>query len=230
MKQLLAMLVLLLTATVVQAAPKAFQATYTVSVKGITMGSMQARLSYSEQGYTYQKLTTANGLAALFSGDTLTERSDGKRSGEQLIPQHYLHHHKNKRKDKRDEFDFIAPNKVAGKYQQDAYQLAVPAGTLDNALLELHLMDDLASGKALNYNIVSKGKLSNYRFKKQGKETIEVPAGKYECEKVSVIHEDGKRQTSIWLAPAQNHAIIKIHHKEANGDLIESQLQRYQAI
>ncbi len=66
--------------------PPAFQASYTVSAKGLEMGVMTASLRYDGNAYTYQKLTKANGLAALLSGDTLTERSTGTKKGDDLIP------------------------------------------------------------------------------------------------------------------------------------------------
>ncbi len=208
------------------AAPDAFQASYTVSAKGLDMGIMNASLRYDGETYTYQKTTKANGLAALLSGDTLIERSTGKKQAAQLIPEHYLHHHKNKRKDRKDEFRFTTPTQVDGTLDSNAYQLNVPKGALDMAALELTLMDALATNQALNYRVVSKGKLQDYRLRKLGKETIEVPAGSYECEKLEVIHDNDKRQTTLWLAPKLDYAIVQVRHKE-DGDVIETRLKHY---
>lgn len=215
----------LITSTSV-AAPEAFQASYTVSAKGLDMGIMNASLRYDGETYTYQKTTKANGLAALLSGDTLIERSTGKKQAAQLIPEHYLHHHKNKRKDRKDEFRFTTPTQVDGTFDSNAYQLNVPKGALDMAALELSLMDALATNQALNYRVVSKGKLQDYRLRKLGKETIEVPAGSYECEKLEVIHDNDKRQTTLWLAPKLDYAIVQVRHKE-DDDVIETRLKHY---
>ncbi|MBO0613055.1 DUF3108 domain-containing protein [Thiothrix fructosivorans] len=209
------------------AAPDAFQASYTVTAKGLEMGVMTTSLRYNGNTYTYQKRTEANGLAALLSGDTLTERSTGKKNGEELIPAQYMHHHKNKKKDKKDEFSFVTPTQTSGTFNGTAYQLTVPDGTLDMATLELYLMDALAAGKPLNYHIVSRGKLQDYRLRNVGKETISVPAGEYDCEKVEVVHTDGERQTILWLAPKLNYAIVQVRHKE-DGDTIETRLKQYQ--
>ena len=97
------------------AAPAAFQAQYAVQKSGMTLGTMNATLSYASNTYTYQKSTKTNGLAALLSGDTLNEQSQGKKHGEQLSANQYLHHHKSKRKNKRDEFNFTAPTQVQGQ-------------------------------------------------------------------------------------------------------------------
>jgi hypothetical protein len=131
---------------------------------------MESSLTYTPTGYTYQKLTKANGLAAMLSGDTLTERSTGSKQGAQLSAQHYLHHHKSKRKDRRDEFRFTNATHVSGQYEAKPYDLSTPANTVDLALLELRLMDDLANGKPLNYQVATRGKIKPYRFQKLGKE------------------------------------------------------------
>lgn len=210
------------------AAPGAFQAQYAVQKSGMTLGTMNATLNYSNNAYTYQKSTKTTGLAALLSGDTLNERSQGKKHGEQLNSSQYLHHHKSKRKDKRDQFNFTAPTQVQGQYKDQAYQLTVPAGTVDPALLELRVMDDLAANRPLNYNVTERGKLKQYRFQKLGQEAISVPAGQFQCEKIQVVRDGGKRQTVLWLAPELNYALVQVRHTD-DGDVIQTQLQRYQA-
>jgi hypothetical protein len=219
---------LLLTTSFAQAAPDPFQASYSVSVKGITLGNMDARLSYNGNTYTYQKLTKANGLAAILSGDTLEERSKGSRQGDTLTPGSYIMHHQNKRKNRRDDVTFTSPTAANGSYDGNNYQLGIPAGTLDAALLELRLMDDVPANKPLHYQTVGKGKLHDYQFRKLGQETLQTAAGNYECIKLQQSSEDGKYQTTVWLAPALNYGIVQIRHKD-DDETIEARLTRYQA-
>ena len=213
--------------TPVYAAPAAFEATYTVITKGLSLGETHVKLNYQDSQYTYQKTTKANGVAALLSGDTLTERSIGQKNGMTLVPQHYSQQHKSKRKNKHDNFEFTRATQVDGTYNDTPYQLTVPSGTLDAAVMELYLMDDLATDKPLQYSIASKGKLQDYHFRRLGKETIEVPAGKYTCEKIEVAHHDSDQQTTLWLAPDLHYGIVQVQHRE-NGDLLETQLNHYQ--
>jgi hypothetical protein len=209
------------------AAPTPFQASYSVSVNGITLGNMESSLTYTATGYTYQKLTKANGLAAMLSGDTLTERSTGFKQGVQLSAQHYVHHHKSKRKDRRDEFRFTNATQVSGQYEAKSYDISTPANTVDLALLELRLMDDLANGKPLNYQVATRGKIKPYRFQKLGKETLDTPAGRYECEKVQVATDNNNRQTTIWLAPNLDYHIVRATHRD-DGEIIEVTLKQHQ--
>ena len=210
------------------AAPAAFQASYSVIKSGLSLGEMKASLIYSGNQYTYLKQTKANGLAALLSGDTLTERSQGEKQGHQLSSKNYLHHHKNRRKERRDQFNFSAPTQVQGNYKGTAYTLSVPNGTVDPALLELQIMDDMRASRPLNYRITEKGQLKDYRFRKMGKETLNLPAGTYDCEKIEMIRDNGTRTTTIWLARELNYLPVQIRHNE-KGDVIETQLTNYKA-
>ena len=227
MKYKLLTLGLLLSSVVANAAPPAFNASYIVSKSGVTLGNMNATLSYNGNSYSYQKLSKANGLAAMLSGDTLTERSSGTKQGETLSSQHYFQQHKNKRKNRTEDFSLSAGH-VSGNFDGRAYQFNVPANTLDPALMELRLMDDLAAGKPLNYKVVDKGELRSYQFRKLGNETVNTAAGNYACEKVQVSRNNGERQTTLWLAPALNYAIVQVVHNE-EGSLIQMQLSSYKA-
>ena len=55
-----------------------------------------------------------------------------------------------------------------------------------------------------------------------------LPAGKYECDKIHMLRDNGKRATTIWLAKELNYVPVKIRHNE-KGDIIEMQLKSYQA-
>lgn len=210
------------------AAPQAFQASYSVIKSGISLGDMNANLVYSGNQYTYLKQTKANGIAAFLSGDTLTERSSGTQRGALLNSQQYLHHHKNKRKDRRDQFSFVTPTQIKGQYKNEGYSLTVPNGTVDPALLELRIMDDLKANRPLNYRVTEKGKLKNYRFQRLGKEMLSLPAGRYNCEKIRMIRDNGERITTIWLAPELDFVPVQISHNE-EGSVIETRLKSYTA-
>ncbi len=226
LKQWGCLISLLIFSTVSLAAPTGFQATYAVVKSGLELGEMNANLVYAGNKYTYLKQTKANGIAAFLSGDELTERSSGLRQGKRLNSQQYLNRHKNRRKERRDQFTFTRPTRVSGQYQGENYSLNVPNGTIDPALMELRLMDDLSANRPLSYRITEKGKLKQYQFRRLGQETLNLPAGKYNCEKIQVIHDGGERSTTVWLAPELNYVPAQIRHNE-KGDIIETRLKHY---
>lgn len=59
-----------------QALPPAFNATYKVSAKGMTIGNMTASLTYAGNQYKYSKSSQATGLANLFSGDKIKDNGE----------------------------------------------------------------------------------------------------------------------------------------------------------
>ncbi|CAA6812402.1 MAG: Unknown protein, partial [uncultured Thiotrichaceae bacterium] len=59
-----------------------------------------------------------------------------------------------------------------------------------------------------------------------GKEMLSLPAGQYNCEKIRMIRDNGKRTTTIWLAPELDFVPVKISHNE-EGSVIETQLKSY---
>ncbi|WP_020558119.1 DUF3108 domain-containing protein [Thiofilum flexile] len=205
---------------------RSYQASYQVVKSGLTLGTMNAQVNISGPNYTYTRQTQANGLAAVLSGDRLTEQAQGTIKGAQLLPKSYLYDHKNRRKERRDQFRFTSPTAVAGQKDGSAYQLTVPAGTLDPSSMELKLMDDVAANRPLNYRVTEKGGLKNYQIQKLGNETISVPAGQFNTVKVQVARSGSERQTTFWLAPTLNYAPVKMLHNE-EGDVIETQLLNY---
>lgn len=220
--------VLSLTSLQAEAALNAFQATYSVANSGLTVGETNSSLSYNGTNYTFQKTTKANGVAALISGDSLIERSMGLKQDDKLQTQQYLYQHKSRRKAKLDQYQFISDTEIQGKLDQTAYTLKVPKGTIDPALIELLLMEDVAANRPLNYSITERGKLKTYQFQRLGKETITTPLGKYTCEKVQMTRDNGERQTTLWLAPELAYLAAQIQHNE-KGNITQAQLTKYQA-
>ena len=210
------------------AAPNAFQATYSVSNSGLTVGETNSSLSYNGTGYTFQKVTKANGMAALISGDLLTERSIGLKQGNQLQAQQYLYQHKSRRKAKTDQYTFTNATQVKGSLDNTPYTLKVPNGTIDPLLTELRLMEDMPANRPLKYSITERGKLKTYQFQRLGKETITTPLGKYTCEKIQMTRDNGERQTTLWLAPELAYVAAQIQHNE-KGNITEAQLTKFQA-
>lgn len=220
--------VLSFTSLQAEAALNAFQATYSVANSGITVGDTTVSLSFTGTGYTFQKVTKANGVAALLSGDTLTERSVGSKKGDKLQTQQYLYQHKSRRKSKNDQYSFTNATEVKGNLNNEPYTLKVPNGTIDPMLTELRLMEDVVANRPLKYSITERGKLKTFQFQRLGKETITTELGKYTCEKVQMTRDNGERQTTLWLAPELGYAPAQIQHNE-KGNITEAQITKYQA-
>lgn len=202
---------------------KSYQANYEVIKSGMTLGTMSSKVSINGNNYNYSRVTQANGLASLLSGDRINEQAQGRISGAQIQPQSYSYDHKNRRKQRQDQFRFTGPTTVQGQKNGEAYNLKVPVGTLDPGSMELQLMNDLSANRPLNYQIAEKGELRHYTLKKLGNETVNVPAGSFNAVKVQVNRNNNERQTTFWLAPELNYIPVKMQHSE-DGSTVETQL------
>jgi len=202
------------------ALPRAFQASYTVKKGHLTIGEMNISLVYNGSTYRYKKSSKARGLAAMLSGDRITENAEGTFKGNFMQSSHYLYHHQSKRKNKKDDFTFVNPRLVKGIYKE-AYETAVPAGTIDRATMELLLAHDLTTKKKeLNYSVVEKGKHKVYKLRRLGRETIKVAGKNYVCEKVIVERKNSSRKTISWLAEELDYMPAQIEHIEKGSAIM----------
>jgi hypothetical protein len=209
----------------VNALPAAFNASYSVSKSGLTLGEMRTSLTYQGSNYRYYKTSKATGLVSWLSGDKISENATGSFQGNSLKPATYLYHHTSKRKDRKDQFKFISPRLVKGAYKDETYNIQVPHGTLDRATLELALARDvLAKKKKLTYSVVEKGKVKTYNLHRQGIEKVKISGKEYTVEKLLVVRKDSKRKTTFWLAKELGYMPVKINHVE-KGDAIVTSLK-----
>jgi hypothetical protein len=226
-KQLLTLFSASLLSLSAYALPDAFKANYVVSKGGLTLAEMNVSLSYSNGMYRYYKTSNSRGLVSVFSGDKIVENVVGKYQGEKLLPSNYIYHHTSKRKDRKDQFQFIGNSQVRGTYKDRAYNFTVPTDTLDRASLELAMARDLqAKDPSLVYSVVEKGKQKDYVVKRLGKETITIGGKSYHTEKLTIERDTSERKTIFWLAEEVDYMPVKIEHIE-KGTPIQTTLKSF---
>jgi len=214
----------------VWALPEAFTASYRVESKGLPLGNIASQLSYQDKQYDYKRITEATGLAAVFSGDRLTEQSQGVVTDAQFMTQQFEMHHKSKRKDQKDRFVRQTNQHLQGSYKGNDYDLPAKAQTIDATIMPLQLMHDVKQDpqKAqFSYHVAEKGKLKTYTLKRVGTETLELTAGDYHCDKFEVVRKDSDDTTTLWLAKELDYFPVRIRHND-DGDVLDSKLTKYQ--
>lgn len=227
-KKTILLTILLMFSSLLNAMPAPFVAEYAVNAKGMTLGNVVAKLTYQDKQYTYERVTQATGLAAMLSGDNLLERSEGNVGQDRFITQKFTWHHKNKRKNKQDAFQRTANNRLQGEKDGTAYDLQAQANTIDMTIMQLQLMHDAKQGrKDVQYAVIEKGKLKNYRLQQTGTETLSLPAGDYQCKKFDVIRDDSDQHTTLWLAEELGYFPVRIRHDDG-GDVLDAKLKNYQ--
>ena len=210
------------------ALPQALTANYSVHKGSLYLGDMKSTLRYAGNQYHYYKNTQAKGLAALITKAVIKENVDGVFRGDALTPTKY-YFLQSTRKKSRIENTRFTPTNAIGTYKNGKFNVKLPKGTLDRASLELALANDISKKKAvLSYNVLERGKLKKYHFKRLGEEQLSTSSGKFTTTKVSVLRSGNKRSTTFWLAKELGYMPVKIVHKEKN-DVITTLIKNYQS-
>jgi len=106
--------------------------------------------------------------------------------------------------------------KVMDSKENKPWKISITEGVQDKLSYQLVLQQELANGaNEFNYRVADGGELKQYKFKVDGRETIQAPIGTFETIRVKRIRESNKtRETYIWFAPELNFQIIKLHQIE----------------
>ena len=194
---------------------KPFTANYEVVKFDLRLGDIKVKLEPHENQFIYSKQSKTRGLAALFRDEKVMEKSILQPSEAGLRVLGYNYRLARGDNIREDSFRFDSPEKVNGVYKNHPFSLTVPPGTLDRSSIELALMQDAGPDKhRLSYSVVEKNRLKTFDFQFKGEQTIDTPAGKFQCYDYKVIRSSGKRSTTLCLAPALDNLPIKITHNE----------------
>ncbi|MBI5462715.1 MAG: DUF3108 domain-containing protein [Gammaproteobacteria bacterium] len=194
-----------------------FQATYQLRVNSFVIGETQIDLAAQTDGrYIYSSHTRSTGLARIFRNDKVEESSLFKLHKQRIRPLEYRFDHTGSKKERHAylKFDWTA-GKVANTVEGHTWEMQIPEHALDKLVVQLAVMMDLAAGKQeLAYAIADGGKLKDYRFAIVGKETLHVPAGKFEALKLERLRKDNDRTTYFWCAPSLGYLPVRIKQIE----------------
>ena len=217
----------LLLSQSVFALPKALTANYSVYKSSLYLGDMKSTLRYAGNQYHYSKNTHAKGFAALITNAVIKENVDGTFKGDNLSPIKYYFLQSTRKKSRTENTRFTGTH-AKGRYKDNNYDVKLPKGTLDRTSLELALANDISKKKpVLRYNVMERGELKTYNFKRLGEEKLTTPSGKFTTIKVSVVRSGNKRSTTFWLAKELGYMPVKIIHKEKD-DVITTVIKSYQ--
>lgn len=229
MKKIIFTVLMCLVSYSAEALPPAFNASYDISMYGVTIGHMTASLTYPGNHYIYSKSSKASGLANFLSGDQITDNIEGVFQGQKMIPHIYYFSHESKHKYIKDDMLFQIGSDdntlslVTGQYENKHFELTIPAETIDRNTMELALANDISSGKkSLSYLVVNSGKLKRYTFDYSAYEKVTVPAGNYTCLKFTIQREETTRKTTLWLAKETNYIPVKIQHYEKGKTFVSN--------
>ena len=222
-------LALLLAASAAPAAtPTAFTATYNVSQNGQPLGVAKVTLRPAENGeWVYSKdVKGTAGLAAML-GASLKESSRFRWKGDvpEAISYDYALQTGIKNKTRHMTVDW-SKNQVSVDEGKGPNVYPATAGMVERNTLSLALGLALRDGKqqaTLPVGVRQQVEIQN--FKVTGKDTISVPAGRFQAERID--RSDADRNFSAWYAPKRYPVPVKLAQKD--GGNIEMELVSYSA-
>lgn len=221
----LLMSLLILASSASIAEPTPYRAVYKASYNGVPISATGIReLSRTDDG-GYVLRSEARAFIASVKETTHFEIKDG------ITPLEYQYHRKGIGKNESDVLKFDWQHmQVARVAEENAWERDMVAGTQDKLSYQLEMRDELARAwKAgtnwtdtawpeMSYQVAEDdGRIREYRFRVEGQETVDVPAGKFDTIKATRVRDDSARETHFWLAPDYDFLLVRFEHKEEDG-------------
>ncbi len=187
--------------------------TYEVSWREYALGDGQVTLEKSARAncYRYRSVTDPIGLVKMFYGSP-SETSEFCVVGGRVRPTH---------------FEFNGKGSDSYTLDFDWKKRRLRGGDLPERLLSADSVDHFSIQQAVRLWVIrnagkkSPGNLklmlaekngeSPYTFAIRGRETIEVPAGSFNCIRVDLVGHERKK-IHYWIAPERDWSLVKLEH------------------
>lgn len=210
----LACLALLIAISQPTFAAKAYQATYSATVKAqISInGTLKRSLSRQKNGQWLFKDDISAFLASI-KESSLVSIKDNK-----VTPINYRYQRKIVGKKKKQNISFNWDKKQA--VNKDNQVMILAAQTQDPISYQLQLQLDLQNGHTGDfvYPYTKKNRIEVLTFIKMGNEVVETPLGKLNSIKLKLDRgPNAKRETFIWFSIKHNYIISQLKQREADG-------------
>ncbi|CAM3566703.1 DUF3108 domain-containing protein [Parendozoicomonas haliclonae] len=196
---------------------KPYSASYSATMSGIPVnGNAERTLSQNPDG---SWTLSFDAEMLLYS---LTEKSRFRFANGQIQPEAYrLQKGALGRKDTATvEFDW--GKKIANSREnKDSWQVNLSPADLDRISYQQQLQLDVAKGlKEFSYQVIDEDEKDNYRFRIDGEELLETPAGPLKTVRLVMVRDNNKRQTTLWLARDWNDLLVQLKQTEKGKDYI----------
>ncbi|HYW03903.1 MAG TPA: DUF3108 domain-containing protein [Gammaproteobacteria bacterium] len=210
-----------------------YTAHYSLSRGAFTLAESKFTLQREADGkLRYHSEAEPRGLARLFFSDnSISETSvfrlhDGRI---QALSYQFVHHNGDKADRRSVRFDWENDTAVSRKDGKTRH-LKVPPGTVDQMVLQLAVMRDLADGRdEMSYKLVSDNELKTYHFAVKGRERVHTSAGTFYTLRVERTRDPDKT-TVFWCAPKLDYLPVKMLQQKKGGAAIRLELESIQGL
>jgi hypothetical protein len=205
------------------ATPAPFTATYQVSQGGQVIGEAVVTLKSTGDGqweYSNQTHGTGGIAAALGANSNETTRFRWTNNAPETVSYDYRMDAAIKSKQRRTEVNWNTNQVTVDEGKGPMTYASVP-GMVDRNLAPLAIGLALRAGKqAVSLPVAVKRNVETQQFKVAGKDSVKVPAGSFQTERVE--RSDNDKAFSAWYAPQKYPVPVKL--AESDGGGLELQL------
>ncbi|HSH73787.1 MAG TPA: DUF3108 domain-containing protein [Methylophilaceae bacterium] len=220
---------LLLTASMVQAAPKQVETVYQVTRGGQPFATITETFKHENGRYKIDSVTKGIGVYALLGKRILS--SEGEVTAEGLKPSHFeLHQGDNAKKSLYVDFDWPA-NLLTMKVKGNPTTAPLEKGTQDILSLVYQFMFVQPSGEEFTLPVTTGKKLRSYTYQVvERTEPVEVAAGKFKTihmqnlGKENQAKEKDSDDKELWLGVESHYLPVRLIMHDENGAVIEQTL------
>jgi hypothetical protein len=196
---------------------------YAVTWKGIGLGTGTIKLlPLAANCYRYQSTTDPMALVRWTYGAPREVSEFCVESGA-IIPRHFEYINDTRKKDAYSlDFDW-AHRKVKSIKGSDVQLRELPGAAYDHFLIQLAVRQwviahaDDPQPAQQDFTMVDDKRITAYRVAITGRETIDLPAGRFDTIRVERI-DNPNRSSRFWVAPSRGYMPVKIEHIE-KGDV-----------
>lgn len=114
-------------------------------------------------------------------------------------------------------FDWRA-HRASGTYEGATVDMPIKPGLQDDLSVQIAMMVELLRGRTpQNLSMLDKNSARQYRYQREGQETISTPLGQIDTVIYSSQHEGSPRITRFWCAPAKGYLPMRVEQKRIDS-------------
>lgn len=213
--------VLLIALPAAATPPKRVQIDFTVTSGSMQIGEARDVLVHDGKQYTVVSESKTVGVAALLYKLDIRRESKGLLLKKGLQPLSFMED-RTRKPPRSAAFDWQAMTITLG--EGDATQiLPLPANTFDQTSFAYAFAFDAPSDESVAVYLTDGRRLSDYKYKMVGRESVKTPMGDLETLHYQKVRAPGdKRGFEIWLALDHHYFPVKIRYVEKNGTTVDS--------
>jgi len=201
-----------------QVLPDSARLTYNVRLYDTELGNLVTQLSRDGETYQVRAETRAEGLAAILLGGALREECEFAVSDSlEIQPRHYRIE-----KEGRDAYahsaEFLWEQQKVRYDNGRSLDIPLAGYVIDNCTVPFAFAaaDRIALKEYPYIHILGGKRLRHYEEIKISRETVEVPAGKFDTVRIDQQRVGSADKTlSIWVAPAKQNLAVKIEERRS---------------